>query len=427
MLTKPLDQITATDISDLCAQGGVHESLTIEFKRELQSRDGKRPDAWMTGGDTFSDFARDRLFREIVAFANAQGGTLVLGIEEIGGNPPRAGAVMPLPRADDLAARLEDAARACIEPPLGGLQVRGIVTDQATGAGVVLFRTLASPHGPHRVAGDGHAFIRRGTSSVKMTMREIQDLTLDLARGAARLDGIFQQRATGFHDWFHQAILGRAHGVRVTAVPLSKLPSALRVARLTDGGHFEERFSARFEGSEEEQTLLAPLRGATTRPILRGCRAAHRYEQTLAVELDILDQGIVDLWWWHAPEKETPSLYLGWILGSVHLVLKLVNWVRERTDTPEWQYGLELEVAGLAATGAAVATPRNPLEAVPIQRMGRFADTIDVPPVVFPRLSWQSSDEQEEILNLVMRDILDSGGVRQPAPRITVLAAALFK
>jgi len=82
-----------------------------------------------------------------------------------------------------------------------GLQVRGIVTDETSCCGVVLFRTVASPQDPHRVAGDGHAFIRRGASSGKMTMREIQDLTLDLSRGSDRLDALFEQRAVGFDGW----------------------------------------------------------------------------------------------------------------------------------------------------------------------------------------------------------------------------------
>jgi hypothetical protein len=143
LLTKPLDQIIAADIAELCANGGAYESILLEFKRELPGRDG-RPDPWVAGGD-FTAYARDRLFREIIAFANAQGGTVVLGIAETADNPPRAAEVVPLPRVHDLAARLQDAARACIEPPLGGLQVRGMVTDEATGAGVVIFRTVASP------------------------------------------------------------------------------------------------------------------------------------------------------------------------------------------------------------------------------------------------------------------------------------------
>jgi hypothetical protein len=95
LLTKPLDKIIAADVAELCANGGAYESLLLEFKRELSGRDG-RPDPWLAGGH-FTAHARDRLFREIVAFANAQGGTMVLGIAETADNPPRAEAIVPLP------------------------------------------------------------------------------------------------------------------------------------------------------------------------------------------------------------------------------------------------------------------------------------------------------------------------------------------
>src|SRR5207237_4122194 len=133
--------------------------------------------------------------------------------------PSRARRIVSIPRVHELAARLEEAARACIEPPLGSLLVRGLVTDGA-GGGVIVFRTMASPFGPHRVASDGHAFIRRGTSSVRMTMREIQDLTLDLARVADRLDRSFHERATAFTRWFRYSNLAEKAGLRITALPV---------------------------------------------------------------------------------------------------------------------------------------------------------------------------------------------------------------
>ena len=63
------------------------------------------------------------MFREIVAVANAQGGTLILGIDETDEKPPRAAALSPISRVHDLASRLADAARACIDPSLGSFQV----------------------------------------------------------------------------------------------------------------------------------------------------------------------------------------------------------------------------------------------------------------------------------------------------------------
>ncbi len=43
----------------------------------------------------------------------------------------------------------------------------------------------------------------------------------------------------------------------------------------------------------------------------------------------------------------------------------------------------------------------------------RYASTISVPPTRFPRLSWQSPEQETEVLNLILRDVLDTGGVRQ--------------
>src|SRR6266446_697915 len=151
MLTKPFDRVTADDIHDLCTRGA-YENQLLEFKRELPA-ERNRPDPWLTGGD-FTAYARDHLFREVVAFANAQGGTLVLGIEQTKDEPPRAVAIRPLPRIHDLATRMEDASRACIDPVLPGLRIRGIEAG-GPGEGVVIFRTLASPVGPHRVEREG--------------------------------------------------------------------------------------------------------------------------------------------------------------------------------------------------------------------------------------------------------------------------------
>lgn len=215
MIEKNFDQISREDITQLVADG-VYESHLLEFKRDLPGERG-RPDPWSTGGD-FTAYARDHLLREVIAFANAQGGTVIVGIEQTPDDPPRAAAICPIPRIQDLASRMQNAGRACIDPVLFGLQVRGIEVGGTTGEGVLLFRTASSPAGPHRVANDGHAYIRRGASSVKMTMREIQDLTVDLLRGADRLESVFRQREAGFRESLES--VNTEHGAcRITAVP----------------------------------------------------------------------------------------------------------------------------------------------------------------------------------------------------------------
>jgi predicted HTH transcriptional regulator len=138
MIDKSFDQIIPEDITEL-VRHGVYENQLLEFKRELPGERG-RPDPWLTGAD-FTAYARDHLLREVTAFANAEGGTVIVGMDQTRDDPPRAAAICTIPRIHDLATRMENSARACIDPVLPGLQIRGIEVGGAAGEGVVLFRT----------------------------------------------------------------------------------------------------------------------------------------------------------------------------------------------------------------------------------------------------------------------------------------------
>ena len=263
-MDRTFDQITSDYITSLCREG-IYENQLLEFKRDLPGEHG-RDDPWLTGGN-FTPYARDRLLREVIAFANAQGGTVIVGIDQTNEDPPRATAICPIPRIHDLATRMENAARACIDPVLPGLQIRGIEVGGAVGEGVLLFRTGPSPAGPHRVANDGHAYIRRGASSVKMTMREIQDLTIDLLRGADRLESTFRQRDALFKESLE--FVNTEHGAcRITAVPLGGFPGIPRLSG--NPGDFPIRTQFRVNFSTDLN--LAGLSPDRFRQIVRGFR-----------------------------------------------------------------------------------------------------------------------------------------------------------
>jgi hypothetical protein len=401
MISKPLDQMTPEDVIEL-SNRGTYENQVVEFKRELQGDRG-RPDPWMTGGD-FTNHARDRLFREIVAFANAQGGTLILGIEETEDNPPRAAAVRPIPRIHDLALRLEEAAHACIDPRLPALQVRGVAMDDA-GRGVLIFRVTPSPAGPHRVASDGHAFIRRGASSVKMTMREIQDLTLDLARGAERLDELFAGRAAAFEGWLQHSQPGERGGVRITAVPLAPLPRTQRIASNSQPPVIPPRYVVKAGGTDTD--LLVPQHGFA-RPIVRGLR---RHAHDDSVRVDILESGLVDFWY---NQAVTQGLHfqLFWVFASYLSVLDYVDWMRSVAGAPDWEFGIEVGFAGRALT-------RPNLVLGVIYDPSLTIQIADVP-IIFPRIPSRSRSDREEIINLVLRDLLDATGDQSDWPRLVL-------
>src|SRR5215472_4480823 len=225
VFTKALDLVTAADIAELPAQTWP-EGYEVEFKETLPHKRGG-VDPWVIGQGGITDYARDEILAEVVAFANSQGGSVFLGIAETSDNPPRARAVVPLPRVGDLARRFEDQARSCIDPPLPRLQVRPVETDRHCG-GVVVFRTSRSRAAPHRLTTTRDAYVRRGSSTVKMTMREIQDMTLNVARGLAGTDATLRERRDAFRKWEAGNQKPNA-AYRVTALPLVDLPDPGRL------------------------------------------------------------------------------------------------------------------------------------------------------------------------------------------------------
>ena len=79
---KPLDQLSFEDL-DALGSIGAAESLFLEFKQDLAIEKGEHTSRWAQGNTTsVPEAARDKFAKEICAFANADGGTLLLGVAE---------------------------------------------------------------------------------------------------------------------------------------------------------------------------------------------------------------------------------------------------------------------------------------------------------------------------------------------------------
>ena len=174
LLSKEINEIQWSDLEDLIKDNS-SEDERLEFKSALSSKG--RDDPWYSGASDIGDKARNELLEEVIAFANACGGCLVLGMEETPDKPPRAAKIRPVPRCVELADRLALQARDCIEPKLPVIHIRGIPTGP-DGAGVVVVRVETSRLRPHRLLANKECYVRRHDRSEKMTMREIRDLTL---------------------------------------------------------------------------------------------------------------------------------------------------------------------------------------------------------------------------------------------------------
>lgn len=193
MRGKPINDISAEDLQ-LLISDGVAEDRRIEFKVDIpvsaemhkayikSGQHGRALDRGWISGKSISDYGRDALAEEIVAFANADGGTLIIGMDETKDAPPRASGINPLPDVAGLERRLKDIMNSCIEPRLPYLVVRAMPTS-ADGSGVVIIETSASSLGPHWVRNTRRPTVRRDDRCDPISMQELHEMVLRRAAG----------------------------------------------------------------------------------------------------------------------------------------------------------------------------------------------------------------------------------------------------
>ena len=104
----------------------------------------------MHGKNKIREQARNKILKEVVAFANDYAGTLLLALRESNSSSSVAGKIIPLPRCSELAERLRKQFRACIEPQIPQLGISGAKTNGEEG--VVYGLSGPFPHGASRVS-----------------------------------------------------------------------------------------------------------------------------------------------------------------------------------------------------------------------------------------------------------------------------------
>ncbi len=400
LFAKPVETLTADDVAGLI---GWPESLTVEYKVTLSGQGG-RADAWLSGGNV-ENYARDKLFKEVVAFANTTGGHLVLGVRETKETPPVAEAVVPVPRCVDLAERLTRMAQV-IDPPIPLLLVQGIPTDGD--AGVVVFRVPASHAAPHRAA-DKECYIRRGTNSVAMAMREIQDMTLVGGRRDERIDARFIKACNRFRTWMSEPVeeQGKSIGFRITAVPVG---SQIELGRLYGRNiipNLQQEIAITIDGRPRRvHALRLP---SQFRAIVRGVRKVFRDEDT-PTYLEAHSDGTVDLGFRMMERAGEQRLHLGWIASYLVNVLRTAHALRTAAGAPDCEYGVELEIA----CGAAVETVK-----LLINDQGwdsEVGEGLHYLPLTLPRISFGPISEIDMVLSAILTDLYDAAGAYQDKP-----------
>ena len=346
IISKPAEQIGENDIEALIGME-VPEGEQIEFKETLPKRKNSQ-DPWILGENKIGEGARNEILEEAVAFANAHGGVLLLGIRESISNPPVAAEIVPIPRCVELAERFRLKFRDCVEPQIPGLEVFDVPTD--SDSGVVIVRVGRSRLAPHRVEPTRNCTVRRADRCEKMTMREIQDMTLNVSRGMERFDKRLEERSERF-----QRELDRletpddSYGLRLTALPVGE---EIRFERVCDQQGILRHLSTTWRkvilkrgNRSRELHNRIDLPPSYWRPVLRGTRAESDrspYKQQSLNYQELHCDGMVELGF--AACSRTSILDPDLALVLFANTVLWTNHIRSQSLTPMAEYGLEVEV-----------------------------------------------------------------------------------
>jgi hypothetical protein len=248
LFVASIDEIEFQDISDLVSTRA-EEGIRLEFKKALSTRDGK-PDRWMRDQSSIGPVARDDIAKEIVAFANAYGGVLIIGVDETNDHPKRAAklASPQIPKVADCAEQLARALRSIIDPPIAMLDVRGVVSS-ATGEGVVLIRVQSSPSAPHGYGMPPLAYVRHGSESRPLSMRELQSTFFERR---TRLERVIS-RQNKLSAFAQERWESRRHGESQGPIPSLDLPAIqFRCSLVPTDDLAIDNFPDRFLGSQSQ-------------------------------------------------------------------------------------------------------------------------------------------------------------------------------
>ena len=427
---QPIGLITREELVAMLERDA--EGSRLEFKRDIpmhrQNQEkqvapgGETPrDRWWMG-KSVGEHGRDKLLEEVVAFANAQGGQLFLGIDEEK-DTTLAKAICPLPRIADLEGRFRNYLLACVEPRLPQFEVRAIETD-GMGGGVLVIEVEPSRLGPHRVTGTLQVPVRRGDKCLPMTMPEVHEMVLRNARRFDEVQATLSSRIKGLDSEFSEFLEGRglhpgvsewkdlgAYGMRIVVcahddLGISRLPA------------FDPLIPP--QSCIAEQTVHGPRPWANTAAIwarsnrsekfLGGVRQVTRWGNTGLiggyVEFRASREGVVEqtLFLVHRPDQiiQTPEHFAAYFGCCMGIYDRLRN-IAGRPTMPA-----EVAVSALAR-GNVYTGPS--LQTAPLlgKRIPAKSD--------FPRRTISDTTDCSDLLNVSIQDLLDAADVQGSPPK----------
>ena len=408
MFDKPLNKLVKADLHRLLDEK-VIEGIDIEFKQSLPSKRGNDP--WIEGKDKIGDYARNEILEEIVAFANAYGGVICIGIIESDDTPAYAREINEIPKCKELAERLKLQCRDCIDPQIPLLEASGVDTDES-GGGVVVIQIPQSRLAPHRHTITKECYIRRADRSEKMMMREIQDLTLHTERGMARINDYFNDQKSKFEEKLKTVridMLHKIYGIRITALPTSDI-YLNDIHSCTEVKSNILRFTGTFDGRTKID-LNFPFNGDGWRPILRGTYNESGNYKDYFFSTELQNNGLIELVFIFNEGKDGHIIYINWFMGMVCNTLNYLHGIRKAAGTPSVEYALEIQLMNIG----------DPLYMYGYHGHGlRPLGTIRESNVIFPRYSVGTADIFQQLSNVAETDFWNHFGMETSGINIQI-------
>lgn len=347
-----LDALTAQDILQLCADQ-VPESTEVEYKSDLPVKGGRAQDAWHDGNGV-GDYARNAIAEEIAAFANTMGGVVCIGIAETDDHPKRANKPNPLPRVHELARRLRQAVYDVIDPPLSILEAVGVDLD-GQGNGVVVMRVPQSRRRPHRQTVNKEVYYRRADESVRVSMREVQELTLRAVSELAVIERKLRERRDAFtqfsENWIKNARRSgqEAAGASFQFIAMPALPIDLvRVVGRPNLINLGSMLVA--DAGRGQKQMVWPFAPGRWRPGLRSISASYVSAGQRHVQYSLETDGTCELSMCLSFGDNGIDIAESWLLAALGTMLSWIGRLRtESGSAVEYVLAPQVSVVGRPA------------------------------------------------------------------------------
>ncbi len=217
-MTRRFDQYVYADVHALLT-GQVPEGRALDYKRDLPGS---------------ADADRKEFLADVSSFANAGGGDLILGVDEVAGVPTEIKGVAT-EDADALIRQLDDIIRGGIQPRLR-VQIRAIPTPMTTH--VIWIRVEQSWDAPHRVIfkGSDKFFGRSAAGKHPLDVTELRHVFQRTGGVIQAVEQFRDDRIKSLQADRGAVALGRRPSVLVHLIPLESFARQVTfdVVRLPD-------------------------------------------------------------------------------------------------------------------------------------------------------------------------------------------------